>query len=397
MNNPNRVLVECNRCEKVAHVLIPNSSINKHESIVESFVLLSKESNFTPIFNTLNNEEVSFNRSTKISSLVRNLVSNENIPDERELEQKRKKIFSSPLCSACVDELVSQLNEQIECLQIENAVYDHKLEEYSKKQQQLYEMEEDERFTIEMEKLTKKEEKLRQDLAKLNLEKKGFILKHNKELENIEKLELKEERYWKLFFSHLQAYDDFNEEKETAFNHKKHLKCENETLERVNCFNIWYMGEFGTINGLRLGRLKEYRVDWEEINAALGLCCLLLYVLEKKQKNRFSFTMYKLIPAASASRIKNIEDGREYKLHYTLAMNLANFNKALRYFLVCVHELCMYAEHKKPDIFSKKDFVIDSESGKINGKSIEYTIEDEASWTKALKYLLITLKFLQRL
>jgi beclin 1 len=364
---------------------------------VESFVLLSKESNFTPIFNTLNNEEVSFNRSTKISSLVRNLVSNENIPDERELEQKRKKIFSSPLCSACVDELVSQLNEQIECLQIENAVYDHKLEEYSKKQQQLYEMEEDERFTIEMEKLTKKEEKLRQDLAKLNLEKKGFILKHNKELENIEKLELKEERYWKLFFSHLQAYDDFNEEKETAFNHKKHLKCENETLERVNCFNIWYMGEFGTINGLRLGRLKEYRVDWEEINAALGLCCLLLYVLEKKQKNRFSFTMYKLIPAASASRIKNIEDGREYKLHYTLAMNLANFNKALRYFLVCVHELCMYAEHKKPDIFSKKDFVIDSESGKINGKSIEYTIEDEASWTKALKYLLITLKFLQRL
>jgi beclin 1 len=372
---------------------------------VESFVLLSKESNFTPIFNTLNKEELSFNRSTKISSLVRNLVSNESIPDKRESEQKRKKIFSSPLCSACVDELVSQLNEQIECLQIENAAYDGKLEEYSKKQQhlsgrtnrELHEMEEEKRFAIEMEELTKKEEELREYLAQLNSEKKRLILEHNKQLEKIEKLELKQERYWKLYFSHLQAYEDFNEEEETAFNHKKHLKCENETLERINCFNIWYMGEFGTINGLRLGRLKEYRIDWEEINAALGLCCLLLYVLEKKQKNRFSFTMYKLIPAASASRIKSIEDGREYKLHYTLAMNLANFNKALRYFLVCVHELCMYAEHKKPDIFSKKDFVIDSESGKINGKSIEYTIEDEASWTKALKYLLITLKFLQRL
>jgi beclin len=54
-------------------------------------------------------------------------------------------------------------------------------------------------------------------------------------------------------------------------------------LQRVNVldmvFFIWMDGEYGTISGLRLGRLKTDFVDWHEINAALGQCAFLLKVI----------------------------------------------------------------------------------------------------------------------
>lgn len=43
-------------------------------------------------------------------------------------------------------------------------------------------------------------------------------------------------------------------------------------------FYIWKEGEYGTINGLRLGRLPNDNVDWHEINAALGQMAMLFVV-----------------------------------------------------------------------------------------------------------------------
>lgn len=43
-------------------------------------------------------------------------------------------------------------------------------------------------------------------------------------------------------------------------------------------FFIWKDGEYGTINGLRLGRLPNESVDWQEINAAFGQVAMLLVV-----------------------------------------------------------------------------------------------------------------------
>lgn len=46
---------------------------------------------------------------------------------------------------------------------------------------------------------------------------------------------------------------------------------EYEILKSVNvlndCFYIWHDGLFGTINGLRMGRLPSVVVPWEEVNA----------------------------------------------------------------------------------------------------------------------------------
>lgn len=86
-----------------------------------------------------------------------------------------------------------------------------------------------------------------------------------------------------------------------------------EKLERTNVYNdafcIGHDGVFGTINGLRLGRVPsvsvrrcpqghldtwphEYlmQVDWSEINAAWGQTLLLLYTVARKLD--FSFEGY---------------------------------------------------------------------------------------------------------
>lgn len=53
-------------------------------------------------------------------------------------------------------------------------------------------------------------------------------------------------------------------------------------LTRANvlemAFFIWKDGDYGTINGLRLGRMPHEVVEWHEINAAFGQAALLLVV-----------------------------------------------------------------------------------------------------------------------
>eukprot|EP00494_Astrolonche_serrata_P002920 UN02926 len=67
-------------------------------------------------------------------------------------------------------------------------------------------------------------------------------------------------------------------------------------MKRTNvyddAFHIYYDGHFGTISGLRLGRLTGQMVEWEEINAGLGQAVLLLDVL-KERTNNFPFKRYK--------------------------------------------------------------------------------------------------------
>lgn len=67
-------------------------------------------------------------------------------------------------------------------------------------------------------------------------------------------------------------------------------------------FDISYKGQFGTINGLRLGSLPEITVSWHEINAALGQVILLLSTCLNILQ--IGLDGYKLIPMGSTSRIE---------------------------------------------------------------------------------------------
>ncbi|EEP76703.1 predicted protein [Uncinocarpus reesii 1704] len=81
-----------------------------------------------------------------------------------------------------------------------------------------------------------------------------------------------------------------------------------ERLQRTNVYNdtfcISHDGYFGTINGLRLGRLGNPPVEWAEINAAWGQTLLLLSTVANKLG--FQFAGYKLRPMGSVSKIEKI-------------------------------------------------------------------------------------------
>lgn len=83
-----------------------------------------------------------------------------------------------------------------------------------------------------------------------------------------------------------------------------------ERLQRTNVYNdtfsIGHDGFFGTINGLRLGRLPPpQNVDWSEINAAWGTAALLLNTVADKLG--FSFRGYRIKPMGSTSSLEKFE------------------------------------------------------------------------------------------
>ena len=103
-----------------------------------------------------------------------------------------------------------------------------------------------------------------------------------------------------------KAATEFNEEgdalyKKLRINHRKLIECSEDaaslntqakyineslsTLTSVNVldmtFFIWVQDNYGTINGLRLGRLPHEVVEWNEINAAFGQVCLLVQVSDR--------------------------------------------------------------------------------------------------------------------
>ena len=66
-----------------------------------------------------------------------------------------------------------------------------------------------------------------------------------------------------------------------------------------DAFAIGGDGLFGTINGLRLGRLPAVAVEWAEINGALGQVVLLLCTLARAHS--LTFSSYALVPMGSVS------------------------------------------------------------------------------------------------
>lgn len=151
--------------------------------------------------------------------------------------------------------------------------------------------------------------------------------------------------------------------------------------------------QFGTISGLRLGRLDTEAVPWEEINAAWGQSVLLLSVLMK----RISFTSakYILYPCGSFSSIAEIHDTSvKYEL-YGSETNFAKlstrFNKAQELFLDCVHEFSLFVQsHSSMQLALPYKIA----NGKIADISVKFDLNAKEHWTRALRYMLQTLKTL---
>ena len=123
-------------------------------------------------------------------------------------------------------------------------------------------------------------------------------------------LDEEEQAFWRSRNAFALTLSSFQNDRDAVNASYDHDAQQLERLQRTNVYNdvfcIGHDGFFGTINGLRLGRLPPpQNVDWSEINAAWGTAALLLVTVAEKL--RFQFQGYKIKPMGSTSTIEKLE------------------------------------------------------------------------------------------
>lgn len=123
-------------------------------------------------------------------------------------------------------------------------------------------------------------------------------------------LDQEEQAFWRSRNAFALTLSSFQNDRDAINGAYDHDAQQLERLQRTNVYNdtfcIGHDGFFGTINGLRLGRLPPpQNVDWSEINAAWGTAALLLATVAEKL--RFTFRGHRIKPMGSTSRIERIE------------------------------------------------------------------------------------------
>lgn len=213
-----------------------------------------------------------------------------------------------PICTECTELLLTSLQNRLSSTTKERDAYISFLKmlknnapsqsEISKAESALKTAQEEEaRAFAELVALEKEKASLDAEVARLEVESLA--------------LDAEEKAFWKdrnAFALKLSAFQNERDALNAAYHHDSQQL---ERLQRTNVYNdtfcIGHDGFFGTINGLRLGRLPSpQNVDWTEINAAWGTAALLLNTVADKLG--FSFRGYRIKPMGSMSRIEKIEN-----------------------------------------------------------------------------------------
>jgi beclin 1 len=326
-----------------------------------------------------------------------------------------------PICVECTERLVDQLQKRLGNATRERDAYVGFLRQANT---DIPTEEELEQARSELRKIQKQEAAAFANLEKLEAEKAAMEAEILELDAQSHELDLNEEQFWAERNGFSQKLTSFQSERDRINNQYDHDSKQLERLRRANVFNdtfsIGHDGYFGTINGLRLGRLPEKPVEWSEINAAWGHTCLLLATVAEKLS--YTFKGYELIPMGSNSKIRQNKTPRAasndpshpvkqkfdtYKLYssgeaiFNVGLFHREFDTAMIAFLECLRQLIQHAERtpiRLPDGTSVECPRIGYkiEKDKIGDNSIKLSGlgNQEESWTKACKLTLICCKFL---
>ncbi|THW96921.1 APG6-domain-containing protein [Aureobasidium pullulans] len=211
-----------------------------------------------------------------------------------------------PVCSECTDLLLAGLQQRQTTANRERQAY----AEFLKKAKEGVPSQEEQRQAREALAAAKQqEEKALRELEALEAEK--TAMEEEIAALNREEAELEEEEaaFWRERNDFDNTVTKFREQNDSLLNQLQFDTKLLEALQRTNVYNdsfcIDHDGPFGTINGLRLGKLPDHAVEWPEINAAWGLCVLLLTVVAEKLG--CTFHGYRPLPIGSTSRIEKLE------------------------------------------------------------------------------------------
>lgn len=326
-----------------------------------------------------------------------------------------------PICTECTELLVEGLQKRLNSAIRERDAYVEFLrqantdvpseEDIKQAQNELRTVREKEEAAFaELEKFEREKAAMEEDMLALDAES--------------QELGKEEEAFWRERNAFTVTLSAFQNERDRVNSRYDHDSKQLLRLQRTNVyndtFNIGHDGYFGTINGLRLGRLQDRSVDWAEINAAWGQTCLLLATVAEKLG--YTFQGYRLSPMGSTSTIERLEYPQTtsandpshpvkprvtvLELYCTgdLPLGLGflhrRFDNAMVAFLDCLRQLGEYVEHvpaQGPDgnVAQGLRMPYEIRKDKIHDASIKLGgFNQEEQWTKACKYTLTCCKFL---
>lgn len=249
-----------------------------------------------------------------------------------------------PLCEECTDSLLEMLDKQLKDAEAEWNDYNH----YLKRLEQTDEVPNLSKLEKELGDLKGEEERLIEELAALKKESDALKTAIKQQEEETERLQTEEQKYWREYTKQRRDLMLADDEKKSLDCQVMYAQYHLEKLKKTNIFqttfHIWQSGQFGTINGFRLGRLPAAQVEFNEINAAWGQTALLLASLAKKIGLKFH--RYNLVPYGNHSYIevlsdKEAEKGKQLPLYGSGAFRFlwdTKFDAAMVAFLDCLQQ-----------------------------------------------------------
>lgn len=337
-----------------------------------------------------------------------------------------------PICAECTDLLLSSLTNRLQSATKERDAYIGFLKQLNNS---IPSEEELASTQATLEKAQKLEASLFDELLKLEAEKEKLETSLGELEEESRALDEEENEFWQTRNAFTEKLSDLLSERSAIHNKYVHDAQQLERLQRSNVYNdtfcIGHDGLFGTINGLRLGRLPNQMVEWSEINAAWGLTLLCLATVAEKLA--FEFQGYRLRPMGSTSRIDKLDYAQSGQQNHPptpssnqtgpskpprslptkiISLDLFSsgdlplgrmfthrrFDAGMVAFLDCLAQLGRHVEHMSRDAPNRAVVRLPYEikGEKIGDVSIKLGagFQQDENWTKACKHALTCCKFL---
>ncbi len=357
--------------------------------------------------------------STRKSQSLKTSDGIDSLSQQMEMNLRLFEILSArsdidhPICSECTELLLDGMQKrQASVIRERNAYVDF----LKKAQEDMPTDEEKAKTKRDLEEAQRREKEALKELEALEAEKAKMeeeIAALDAEAEEIDE---EEKRFWQernAFTTELTAFQEERDSLQTQLAHDTKVL---EALQRTNVYNdtfvIGHDGLFGTINGLRLGKLPDHPVEWAEINAAWGQVVLLLSVIAEKLGCKFKD--YKLVPVGSTSKIVKYDpkqvggDGKpkgnilELYSSGNLSLGLGGlfhgkFDEAMIAFLDCLRLVGEHVERTSAATPGSTGLRMpySIQKDKIGDVSIRLgNFGQDEQWTKACKFTLTCCKFL---
>lgn len=231
--------------------------------------------------------------------------------------QRHERLFSilsshsdidHPICTECTSMLLTSFNARLAASSRERDAYASFLKGLQSGTT-IPSTEDAAKAEKELAEAMKREEAAMKDLRQLDDEKTAVEAEIAELEEQSRAMDLEEQQFWASRNSFEDHMHDLTTELTSLQQRHAHDHQQLERLQRTNVYNdtfcIGHDGYFGTINGLRLGRLPNQNVEWTEINAAWGQTLLLLATIAERLG--YKFQDYRLRPLGSTSRIEKLE------------------------------------------------------------------------------------------